>query len=705
MQQAARLTIDPTPSAAVLPMPTGLLALGGRLFQPLGFKLRALLVALLILVPLLGLLAWQARSEYLLDLAGRETALADHVRAARGVLDWAHAQEKAGTLSRVQAQALARQLVAGMRYGDNDYFWINDMDAVMVMHPTKPELDGKDMSTFKDPNGLAVFVRFVEVVRQRQAGLVAYQWPKPGAAEPQDKLSYVAGFQPWGWVIGTGVYVDDVLNAARLRWRRMAWIVGGVLLLALGAFGSFYVATAGGLQAAVAAAQAVGAGRLDQAIPVLAGTSEEARLLQALRQMQGDLRDRLTRESAIAADNLRVRQALDSSATASLIADAAHQVVYANQAMRALATRHATACASHAPTLATLAQGQGDLATLQGPLLGGSRLDDLARASDRLLDWGPAQLLAKTSPIIDAAGRRCGTVVEWLDRSDEVRAERRLTEVVEAAAAGDISVRLDTASGAGFTATLSGLFNRLLDTLSGTISEVIDASEQLQQSSMQVASTAQSLAQTAAEQAASLEQTTASLQDMTQSIRGNSDRAGTAEEVASRAAQDASIGGDAAARTAQAMRVIAGKVAIIDDIAYQTNLLALNAAIEAARAGELGKGFAVVAAEVRKLAERSQSSAQEIGQMAKASVDTAEQAGALLQQMQPTIGATTEQVHAIAQASADQAQAVAQITGTMDHLNQVTQHNAAAAEELSATSEQMLSQAEALQALMARFTV
>jgi methyl-accepting chemotaxis protein len=97
-----------------------------------------------------------------------------------------------------------------MRYGNDDYFWVNDLQPKLIMHPVKPELIGRDLSDMKDPNGKRLFVAFVDVVKQQGAGFVDYEWPKPGMAEPQPKLSYVAGFKPWNWVIGTGVYVDDL---------------------------------------------------------------------------------------------------------------------------------------------------------------------------------------------------------------------------------------------------------------------------------------------------------------------------------------------------------------------------------------------------------------------------------------------------------------------------------------------------------------
>jgi methyl-accepting chemotaxis protein len=152
-----------------------------------------------------------------------------------------------------------------------------------------------------------------------------------------------------------------------------------------------------------------------------------------------------------------------------------------------------------------------------------------------------------------------------------------------------------------------------------------------------------------------------------------------------------------------AMKAIATKISIIDDIAYQTNLLALNAAIEAARAGEHGKGFAVVAAEVRKLAERSQVAAQEIGNLAGSSVKLAEKAGSLLTQMVPSIHKTSELVQEIAAASGEQADGVAQITGAMGHLSTATQQTASASEELSATAEELSAQAAQLQELMSYF--
>jgi methyl-accepting chemotaxis protein len=175
--------------------------------------------------------------------------------------------------------------------------------------------------------------------------------------------------------------------------------------------------------------------------------------------------------------------------------------------------------------------------------------------------------------------------------------------------------------------------------------------------------------------------------------------------MATKASKEAGEGGQAVTQTVQAMKQIATKISIVDDIAYQTNLLALNAAIEAARAGEHGKGFAVVAAEVRKLAERSQEAAKEIGELASNSVSTAERAGKLLDEIVPSIQKTSELVQEIAAASQEQSQSVTQIGGAMGQLSKATQQNASASEELAATSEELSGQASQLQQSVGFFRV
>jgi methyl-accepting chemotaxis protein len=190
---------------------------------------------------------------------------------------------------------------------------------------------------------------------------------------------------------------------------------------------------------------------------------------------------------------------------------------------------------------------------------------------------------------------------------------------------------------------------------------------------------------------------------MSSSIQQNSDNAKVTDTMASKASREAADGGAAVTATVEAMKSIAKKVSIIDDIAYQTNLLALNAAIEAARAGEHGKGFAVVAGEVRKLAERSQVAAQEIGALASGSVELAEKAGGLLAQMVPSIARTSDLVQEIAAASAEQSEGVVRINTALGQLNAVTQQNASASEQLAATSEELSGQAEQLQHMMAVF--
>jgi methyl-accepting chemotaxis protein len=211
------------------------------------------------------------------------------------------------------------------------------------------------------------------------------------------------------------------------------------------------------------------------------------------------------------------------------------------------------------------------------------------------------------------------------------------------------------------------------------------------------------LSQAASEQAAGVEQTSASIEQMTSSIAQNTENAKITDGMASKAAKDASDGGEAVNATVDAMKQIAKKIGIIDDIAAQTNLLALNAAIEAARAGEHGKGFAVVAAEVRKLAERSQVAAQETGEVASSSVELAEKAGRLLAEIVPNIRKTSDLVQEITAASTEQSSGVGQINSAVSQLSQTTQQNASSSEELAATSEEMSNQAEQLQQTMSFF--
>ncbi len=286
-------------------------------------------------------------------------------------------------------------------------------------------------------------------------------------------------------------------------------------------------------------------------------------------------------------------------------------------------------------------------------------------------------------------------------------AAARVTEeigaAVDGATQGDFTRRIPIDGKEAFHAELCSKFNELIETVSGTIREVRASAAQLSAASMQVSQTSQSLSHGASQQAASVEETTASLQEMNASVKGNADNATVTDGMATQAARQAQDGGNAVGQTVAAMKSIATKIGIIDDIAYQTNLLALNAAIEAARAGEHGKGFAVVAAEVRKLAERSQVAAQEIGGLAASSVTLAEKAGALLTDMVPSIQKTSELVQEIAAASGEQSDGVAQITGAMNHLSSSTQQTASASEELSATAEELSAQAEQLQELMSFF--
>jgi methyl-accepting chemotaxis protein len=250
---------------------------------------------------------------------------------------------------------------------------------------------------------------------------------------------------------------------------------------------------------------------------------------------------------------------------------------------------------------------------------------------------------------------------------------------------------------------VSRAYNQFIDTLGQIIGQVSAVTDAVSTASGQVSSSAQLLSRGTSEQAASVEETTSSLEQMNASISQNAENSKQMEQMALKGARDMEDSGAAVNESVDAMNTIAEKISIVEEIAYQTNLLALNAAIEAARAGEHGKGFAVVATEVRKLAERSQAAAREISSVASSSVKVAEKAGRMLSELVPAIRKTAELVQEVATASREQSTGVAQVNQAMNQVDRVTQSNAAAAEQLSSTAEEMASQADHLQQLMSMF--
>lgn len=454
------------------------------------------------------------------------------------------------------------------------------------------------------------------------------------------------------------------------------------------------------------------------------------------------VRQQLETAGIAAVANAKIRQALDNASTNVLIVDGDGKINYLNNACERLMQQAQAEIRQEIPQFSA------------SDVLGGNyqqfkHMTNFRQANREQIVLGGRSFAITSSPIMHDA-QFLGCVLEWQDRTTEVAIEHEVTQVVYGATQGDFSQRLSSDGKTGFFALLSDNLNSLMNTaetglnqvasalaglargdlnqrihadyqgifgqlkedvnstgekLSDIIGQVRQAAMALSTAAEELSSTAQDLATSASSQANGVERTFDAVGEITESVAHNTENARITDGMAKQVVLQAKQSGEAAQQTADAMKQIAGKIGIVDDIAYQTNLLALNAAIEAARAGEHGKGFAVVAAEVRKLAERSQLAAKEIGDLATRSLSVSHQAGKLLAEMVPSIGKTSDLVHEITAASEEQSQGLAQISGAMQQLNGSTQQNAAASEQLAATSEEVNSQASNLQQIMSFFQI
>jgi len=503
-------------------------------------------------------------------------------------------------------------------------------------------------------------------------------------------------------------------------WRNLTV---GITILALAvALGLSWLITrslAAPLAQAIEVFGRIAAGKYDNAID-LSGTDEAGLVLRALDDMQGKLRTQIENERLVAAENARVRQALDKVSTSVVLADAQHRIIYLNDTANVTFTRSQYEIRQSLPAFeAQKLRGSSLEALSTDPARERRELDSLSGSHASERELGACTFRTVTNPVLDESGARIGTVVEWTDRTQEVAVEKEMQGMLAAVVAGDLGSRIDLSGKSGFFEAMSRGVNQLADNMAEVVSRVKRVAAEVHRGADEISAGNANLSQRTEEQSSSLEETASSMEEMTTTVKQNADNAAQANQLALAARDQAEKGGTVVSQAVSAMsgineasKKIADIIGVIDDIAFQTNLLALNAAVEAARAGEQGRGFAVVASEVRSLAGRSATAAKEIKELIQDSVRKVEdgsvlvtQSGQTLEKIVASVKKVSDIVAEIAAASREQSSGIEQVNRAVMQMDELTQQNAALVEEATAASQAMAEQVRGLNEMLARFQV
>jgi len=508
-----------------------------------------------------------------------------------------------------------------------------------------------------------------------------------------------------------------VAATAAYRSGRLLLIGMGVTAILASILASFIVVRSilsqlGGEPSAVAlVARKVAQGDFSTEIALRPGDHDS--LFATVGRMQADLQRRIEADRAAAAENARIRTALDRVTIGTTLTDNDGKIIYVNEAAMILFRRHAG-------QIRTVV-AQFDAARLRGmPLEGLLRLPrGQAAAHSEELAFGEVTLRVVANPVSAADGTRIGTVVQWLDRTQELKIEREVNVMVAQAIDGDLTARIDENGKEGFFKTLSEGMNRLIGNMGDVVRAMASAAAEVSAGAEEISRGNLNLSQRTEQQASSLEETASSMEQMTSTVKNNADNAAQASQLAVAARDQAERGGKVVGAAVSAMseinvasKKIADIIGVIDEIAFQTNLLALNAAVEAARAGEQGRGFAVVASEVRNLASRSAAAAKEIKALIQDSVGKVsegtklvDESGRVLDDIVLGVKKVTDVVAEISASSREQASGIDQVNKAVASMDAVTQHNAALVEEASAAAQALMEQAANLSQLISRYRV
>ncbi|KAA3618467.1 MAG: HAMP domain-containing protein [Calditrichaeota bacterium] len=663
-----------------------------------------------------------------------------------------------GNLSLEDAQKTIISLVEQIGYGEGTYFWINDLDHVVIIHPTVPTLNGKNVGS--DPKIGTLFREIVETCKKNEEGFLYYDWPKPGKDEPQPKTSFVKLYKPWGWIVGTGVYIDDVEKEVSAITTNIigAFFIALIFIIAVGFFISKNLSNP--IKKLSSAAEVAATGEIDVYLDI-DSDDEIGSLATSFKLLIESIASKAQTANQIAVGNLDVDiiAISDSDVLAKAmitmkdsLVDMQHDLnaTIEDQKMGELDSRcHPE---KFKGAYAELLGGVNEtLDVVINPLLEGVEIlqqyakGDLQKGirdlpgKQIMFTNGLNNIRQNLQALINESGRltEAAEKGELETRGDEDKFEGGYKEIIvginntinnimnpikeaqsclKRMALGDLTVNMK-GDYKGDHAKMKDHMNNTLSKLNELLQQVTIAADQVSSGSIQVSDNSQSISQGATEAASSLEETSASITEISQQSRKNAENSANANKVAVSSLKSAEVGNERMDKMVSAMSVINDSsneiskiIKVIDEIAFQTNLLALNAAVEAARAGVHGKGFAVVAEEVRNLAQRSAKAAQETTDLIEGSVDKvkngtqiANQTAEALTEIISGITEASSLVQEIATASNEQVAAIDQTSTALGQIDQVTQSQSAAAEEGAATSEELSAQAIQLKQIISKF--